>query len=324
MQCQLGRKICRGGWQKKPPQQSLIFIMRSNILFPLFPFHSQSSPGLIVQSSYMQPFYEVITCHHKMTKQLRFRYSFLYLHSKLLPNISVSVKLLIRNIQVIRCHPLTQSWNRMWKWSVLSKYRQMLRMVSWQRERIFPNSSPWCYAETHLMGGKAEAGAPESVWADCHMRATFLQSKSQHPLRVQMHVTMAISQANQSGYQFPGLYYSHLSAAEDQNNSSIAISACSLIVKHKVLQEMVMSPAFKQTGLSALLQKWQVSSNSSMGESDIIPHHCSLLSKSKPLTYTDSTLLLHKTAPKIPSSLCLPTCYQPSLLEGEQVTAHII
>lgn len=67
------------------------------------------------------------------------------------------------------------------------------------------------------MGGNAEAGTPESVWAHYHTRATFLQAKSQHPVRAQIHVTMAISQVNQSGYQLPGHYYSHLNTAEDQN-----------------------------------------------------------------------------------------------------------
>lgn len=159
----------------------------------------------------------------------------------------------------------------------------------------FSNSLAWCYLATHLMGGKAEAGAPESVWADYHMRATLLQSESQHPVRVQMHVTTATSQVNQSGYQFPGLYYSHLNAAENQNiraldsyfclkSDSWTQSAAGDGCVTDLYTDRAVNAAVEVTSIQWITLAWEKVTSSY--------NHCSLFSKNRPLTHTDSTFLL--------------------------------
>lgn len=71
------------------------------------------------------------------------------------------------------------------------------------------------FRNVFLTVGKAEVSTPEAVLTGHHVRATFLQAKSQDQARVQMYVTTVVCQVDWSGYQFPALYSSLLDTAED-------------------------------------------------------------------------------------------------------------
>lgn len=93
-------------------------------------------------------------------------------------------------------------------------YSQMHKYLSKQKGLIFP-ALTWRDLETLLAVGKAEVGSPEAASTSYHVRATFLQAKSQDQVRTQTYVTTVVCQVNWSGYQFTALYPNFLNRAED-------------------------------------------------------------------------------------------------------------